>query len=135
MNKEEIKAFNELVKVNGDMIDKKLKNAKFDKSRVGVISGINANGTYEVKIDGIVYSQVQSINSIGYKLNQTVKIIIPMNQINLSYIVGATDIDIYPIGSIYMSVNNVNPSNYFGNQWVSVANNITPTVYMWKRTE
>lgn len=41
---------------------------------------------------------------------------------------------IYPVGSVYMSVNNVNPNSLFGvGVWEQIKDNLT-TVYMWKRT-
>ncbi len=38
---------------------------------------------------------------------------------------------IYPVGSIYMSVNNTDPSSLFGGTWEQINDS---TFYMWKRT-
>lgn len=47
---------------------------------------------------------------------------------------------IHPIGSIYMNVNNTNPSTYFGGTWTQmtdtylISTNTATTTYIWKRT-
>jgi hypothetical protein len=47
---------------------------------------------------------------------------------------GASQLDIYyPVGSVYMSGNNVDPAFMFGGTWASVTSNISG-VYLWKRT-
>ena len=46
------------------------------------------------------------------------------NKVNVS--IDATDLyNVWPVGSIYISVINVNPSNYFGGTWEQFANGRT----------
>lgn len=42
---------------------------------------------------------------------------------------------VYPVGSIYATVNNVNPSTFFGGTWVRHETGGRLNYYMWKRTE
>lgn len=41
--------------------------------------------------------------------------------------------DIYPVGSIYMSVSNKSPNTLFGGTWESLSNVAIPDTYAWKR--
>ena len=42
--------------------------------------------------------------------------------------------NVYPVGSIYMSVNSTNPAELFGGAWVRIENTLGEAIYMWKRT-
>ena len=43
-------------------------------------------------------------------------------------------LDIYPIGSVYLSVNETNPSTLLGGTWEQIIETEeTPTIYKWKR--
>ncbi len=42
---------------------------------------------------------------------------------------------VYPIGAIYLSVNNTNPKDLFGGAWEQIQNaNLSSSIFMWKRT-
>lgn len=47
---------------------------------------------------------------------------------------------IYPVGSVYMNINNTNPGTLFGGTWAQmtdtyvISTNTSTTVYIWKRT-
>lgn len=62
-------------------------NAGYDKTRGGMIVGINdVTKTYSVKIDGITYNNVRTVNDATYNLGDMVKIVIPCNQATQMYI-------------------------------------------------
>lgn len=46
-----------------------------------------------------------------------------------------TPLDSYPIGSIYMSINNINPSNLFGGTWVAWGSGRVPVGVDTSQTE
>lgn len=62
-------------------------NAGYDKTRGGMIVGINdVTNTYSVKIDGITYNNVKTVDDATYNLGDMVKIVIPCNQATQMYI-------------------------------------------------
>lgn len=44
-------------------------------------------------------------------------------------------VDFAPIGTIYMSVNNVSPAAVIGGSWAPVPQRAIPGVFLWKRTQ
>ena len=73
-----------------DAVDK----APYDRTFRGVIEEINGDGTCNVRINGRTYENIP----------------LPTNLTDL----------IYPVGSIYMSVNDINPSVLFGGSWQQI---------------
>ncbi len=62
-------------------------NAGYDKTRGGMIVGVNdVTNTYSVKIDGITYNNVKTVDDATYNLGDMVKIVIPCNQATQMYI-------------------------------------------------
>ena len=64
-----------------------VERAGFDKTRNGKIVGVNSiTNTYSVKVDGIVYNNVKTVNDITCNKGDTVKVNIPMNNPSQAYI-------------------------------------------------
>ena len=62
-------------------------NAGYDKTRGGMIVGVNdVTNTYSVKIDGITYNNVKTVDDATYNLGDMVKVVIPCNQATQMYI-------------------------------------------------
>lgn len=62
-------------------------NAGYDKTRGGQIVGVNnITKTYSVKIDGITYPNVRSVDDSTYNIADLVKVVIPCNQATQMYI-------------------------------------------------
>lgn len=61
--------------------------AGFDKTRTGKIVAVNSvTNTYSVKVDGIIYNNIKTVNDSTYNVGDTVKVNIPMNNPSQSYI-------------------------------------------------
>lgn len=61
--------------------------AGFDKTRTGKIVAVNSvTNTYSVKVDGLVYNNVKTVNDSTYNVGDTVKVNIPTNNPSQSYI-------------------------------------------------
>lgn len=73
-----------------DAVDK----APYDRTFRGVIEEINGDGTCNVRINGRTYNNIPLPNSL-------------------------TDL-IYPVGSVYMSINDTDPSLLFGGVWEQI---------------
>lgn len=53
------------------------------------------------------------------------------DDITLAYLLNKTLEKAYPVGSIYMSMNQTDPGKLFGGKWEAVQNSLS--VYMWQR--
>ena len=64
-----------------------ISKAGFDKTRGGLIVGVNqVTNTYSVKIDGITYPIVRTVDDATYNIGDIVKVVIPCNQATQMYI-------------------------------------------------
>ena len=64
-----------------------ISKAGFDKTRGGKVVGVNSlTNTYSVKIDGITYPTVRTVNDATYNIGDIVKVVIPCNQATQMYI-------------------------------------------------
>lgn len=68
-------------------IENKLNKAPMDKTFTGIIKNIKEDNTYDVLIQGKIYTNISSIFN-GLKINETVKIKVPQNQYSQMYIEG-----------------------------------------------
>ena len=89
---------------------------------------------YTIELNGVKYNGITTIGGTC-SLNEMVRVMIPQGQYNNMFILKGVDFDqIYPIGSVYMSTEIINPATLFGGIWEQIKNNNISTVYMWKRT-
>lgn len=141
-----------LTQIN-DAIDYKLSGLTQIKS--AIIHSVNQNGTVNLYIppNRTVYHNIQN-QSIYRNLQpgDNVKIIVENGSLSSMWVIGGfqlnpqdvrhtaagqIDVDvIYPIGSIYMTINQSDPAILFGGQWEQIENELffgTEIVYTWKR--
>lgn len=99
-----------------DAVDK----APYDRTFRGVIEEINGDGTCNVRINGRTYENIPYKVTISQ--GDIVDVLFPQNNPRLMIVQGTNDLfdKIYPIGSIYMSTNNTNPSVLFGGSWQQI---------------
>lgn len=133
MEKDKI-AYEQLLQGIQSYVNKCLGESNRDITTTGKIVEVVEDGGYTVEINGVQYSD---IDTIGGKcaLNEIVRVVIPQGQYNNMFILKGVDFDqIYPIGSVYMSIEIINPATLFGGIWEQIQNNNISAVYMWKRT-
>lgn len=99
-----------------DAVDK----APYDRTFRGVIEEINGDGTCDVRINGRTYENIPYRTKID--IGDIVDILFPQNNPSMMFVQGSVNIVdmIYPVGSIYMSINNTNPSVLFGGSWQQI---------------
>ena len=62
------------------IINQKIENAGYDKTRNGQIVKVNNDNTYSVQIGGWTYPNVMTVDDIVYNLYDVVKVVMPCNQ-------------------------------------------------------
>ena len=63
-------------------LDKKISETKFDKTYIGIITAITDNNTYSVNVKNVVYNNVPVAGNAVCKLNEIVKVLVPMSNFN-----------------------------------------------------
>ena len=136
MEKDKI-AYEQLLQGIQSYVNKCLGESNRDITTTGKIVEVVEDGGYTVEINGVQYSDIDTIGG-ECALNEMVKVVIPQGQYNNMFILkGDKGVDfdqIYPIGSVYMSTKIINPATLFGGIWEQIKNNNISDVYMWKRT-
>lgn len=111
MNKYE-EAVRQLQKGIETYVDKKISETKFDKTYIGIITAITDNNTYSVNIKNVVYNNVPVAGNAVCKLNEIVKVLVPMSNFNNMFIIN--------VNNDY--VNNINKPTING---VEIVGNLT----------
>ena len=136
MEKDKI-AYEQLLQGIQSYVNKCLGESNRDITTTGKIVEVVEDGGYTVEINGVQYSDIDTIGG-ECALNEMVRVVIPQGQYNNMFILkGDKGVDfdqIYPIGSVYMSTEIINPATLFGGIWEQIKNNNISAVYMWKRT-
>ena len=135
MEKDKI-AYEQLLQGIQSYVNKCLGESNRDITTTGKIVEVVEDGGYTVEINGVQYPDIYTIGG-KCALNEMVKVVIPQGQYNNMFILKGADFDfdkIYPIGSVYMSTEIINPATLFGGIWEQIKNNNISAVYMWKRT-
>ena len=99
-----------------DAVDK----APYDRTFRGVIEEINGDGTCNVRINGRTYENI--LYKVAINQGDVVDVLFPQNNPRLMIVQGTNNLldKIYPIGSIYISTHNTNPSTLFGGSWQQI---------------
>ena len=133
MEKDKI-AYEQLLQGIQSYVNKCLEESNRDITTTGKIVEVVEDGGYTVEINGVQYSDIDTIGG-ECALNEMVRVVIPQGQYNNMFILKGVDFNqIYPIGSVYMSTKIINPATLFGGIWEQINNNNILAVYMWKRT-
>lgn len=111
MNKYE-EAVKQLQKGIETYVDKKISETKFDKTYIGIITAITDNNTYSVNVKNVVYNNVPVAGNAVCKLNEIVKVLVPMSNFNNMFIIN--------VNNDY--VNNINKPTING---VEIVGNLT----------
>ena len=126
MEKDKI-AYEQLLQGIQSYVNKCLGESNRDITTTGKIVEVVEDGGYTVEINGVQYSDIYTIGG-KCTLNEMVRVVIPQGQYNNMFILKGVDFDqiydqIYPIGSVYMSTEIINPATLFGGIWEQIKNN------------
>lgn len=99
---------NVLLKGISYTIENKIKKSPIDKTFTGLIKSINDDNTYNVLIQGKIYTNIPSLFN-GLKVNETVKIKSPQNQYSQMYIEGKYNM--FDLNKIKEIINSISENN------------------------
>ena len=93
-------AIKQIVDSVDSMIETKINSAGFDKTRWGEITAVNADGTYNVTVDGREYTSIKNIN-VNPTVGSVGTVIYPNNQPTNAFLLNVNARGQLPIGSLY----------------------------------
>jgi hypothetical protein len=136
------------------IINQKIENAGYDKTRSGQIVKVNNDNTYSVRIGSWTYPNVITVNDMTYNLYDVVKVVIPCNQPTQMYITSSilsdnsmgkkvayatsiaenADEAVKKVNKTYYQDEAPSGTNHqIGDQWYDI--NDSNTLYVWDGTE
>ena len=132
-----------LDKIVGNIVDNKTKaclrlyKAKVISAPTGQTCGVELVG--DNKTFNLPYSSM--VNNL--QVNDLVWVATIYNSFSNAIIFAPIDFNfnnalinsIYPVGSIYLSINNVSPASFIGGTWEQISNFDNFTGYTWQRVE
>lgn len=91
-----------------------------DITKNALVRSVNTNGTVNITIEGKEFNNIPNYTSGSISPNDTVKVTYPQNQASNMYVSGNKILNVYPVGSIYISLNQVSPTYLFGGVWEQI---------------
>ena len=73
------------------IVEQAVRIAPFDKTRTGVIKGIDTDtNTYSVQVDGVTYDKIKGVANLSLVVGDTVLVVFPTNNATQMIIIGST---------------------------------------------